>query len=400
MMRAKHFPGLLLCLSSLLLVEAAIVPVKEPQDEDKQELSNTNSTLELVHVLFRHGPRTPVNTYPKDPHLNETYEPYGWGQLTNAAKVELYKIGKQLRKRYKKFLVPYYQPDMLHAEATESSRTLMSLQMVLAGLFPPENTPMEWDMMLNWQPIPIYTEPEDTDTRLRQKVPCPRYEEAVWEVMHLPEVVALHEENSAMLQQLTELTGLNVSYAHDVTNVFISLLAEQAYGLELPKWTKEYFPDKMRPLAAKSYVYDAYTPELRKIKGGFYLADMYNHMQSKIAGKLEPAGRKMYISCAHDWSISNVLSALNVWPNQMPRFSALIAIELHRRNDSDDYFVEIYFQNDPNQPPQLLQVPGCDEQCPIAKLLELTMDVLPDAPYEQLCLARGTGDGTRISYHK
>lgn len=40
----------------------------------------------------------------------------------------------------------------------------MSLQMVLAGLFPPENTPMEWNMMMNWQPIPIYTEPEETDT--------------------------------------------------------------------------------------------------------------------------------------------------------------------------------------------------------------------------------------------
>jgi len=40
---------------------------------------------------------------------------------------------------------------------------MMSLQMVLAGLFPPENTPMEWNLMLNWQPIPIMMEPEETD---------------------------------------------------------------------------------------------------------------------------------------------------------------------------------------------------------------------------------------------
>lgn len=50
-MGAKHFTGLLFCLSALLLVGAAIVPVKEPQDEDKQELPTTNSTLELVHVV-------------------------------------------------------------------------------------------------------------------------------------------------------------------------------------------------------------------------------------------------------------------------------------------------------------------------------------------------------------
>lgn len=30
-------------------------------------------------------------------------------------------------------------------------------------MFPPENTPMEWNMMLNWQPIPIYTVPEASD---------------------------------------------------------------------------------------------------------------------------------------------------------------------------------------------------------------------------------------------
>ncbi|KAL7734386.1 hypothetical protein ACLKA6_010719 [Drosophila palustris] len=398
-MFAKQITGLLLCIECCLLASGAIVPVKEPLDEDNAQYSNTDSTLELVHLLFRHGPRTPVSTFPKDPHLNNTYEPFGWGQLTNGAKVELYKIGKQLRKRYKDFLPAHYQPNMLHAQATQSSRTIMSLQMVLAGMFPPENTPLEWNMMLNWQPIPIFTEPEATDTRLRQNVPCPRYDEAVWEVMHLPEVAALHEENSQLLEALTNLTGLNVSYSHDVTNIFISLQTQQAYGLELPEWSKEYYPDKMRLLAAKSYSYDAYTTELRKIKGGFFLEDMYKQMQSKISGNLDPAGRKMYAYCAHDWSISNVLNALDVWGTQMPRFSALIAFELHKRNDTDEHFVEIYFQNDPNKKPKLLQVPGCDKQCPIDKLLELTKNVLPDAPYEQLCVAKGTSDGSRISYH-
>lgn len=33
--------------------------------------------------LFRHGVRSPVTTYPTDPHVNETFRPYGRGQLTN-----------------------------------------------------------------------------------------------------------------------------------------------------------------------------------------------------------------------------------------------------------------------------------------------------------------------------
>lgn len=32
---------------------------------------------------MRHGERTPQDTYPNDPYLNNSMEPYGWGQLTN-----------------------------------------------------------------------------------------------------------------------------------------------------------------------------------------------------------------------------------------------------------------------------------------------------------------------------
>lgn len=35
--------------------------------------------------LFRHGERTPSSTYPKDPHRNENYEPFGKGELTNVS---------------------------------------------------------------------------------------------------------------------------------------------------------------------------------------------------------------------------------------------------------------------------------------------------------------------------
>lgn len=39
----------------------------------------------------------------------------------------------------------------------------MSMALVLAGLFPPKNTDMEWNHYLNWQPIPIFTQPLEED---------------------------------------------------------------------------------------------------------------------------------------------------------------------------------------------------------------------------------------------
>lgn len=40
----------------------------------------------------------------------------------------------------------------------------MTLATVLASMFPPQNTPMDWNQALNWQPIPIFSEPLDQDS--------------------------------------------------------------------------------------------------------------------------------------------------------------------------------------------------------------------------------------------
>lgn len=53
---------------------------------------------------------------------------------------------------------------MVWAQTTGVTRTKMTMQVVLAGLFPPHGTAMEWNSNLNWQPIPIFSEPLDEDT--------------------------------------------------------------------------------------------------------------------------------------------------------------------------------------------------------------------------------------------
>lgn len=59
-----------------------------------------------------------------------------------------------MRKRYGSFLGDVYTPSILDAVSTELNRTKMSLELVLAGLFPPKGTLLEWEKELNWQPIP------------------------------------------------------------------------------------------------------------------------------------------------------------------------------------------------------------------------------------------------------
>lgn len=79
-------------------------------------------------------------------------------------KRSLYDIGIWLRKRYAKLLGKLYISDKIFAQSTGVSRTQMSIELVLASLYPPVETVQEWNKDLNWQPIPFFSEPLDQDT--------------------------------------------------------------------------------------------------------------------------------------------------------------------------------------------------------------------------------------------
>lgn len=62
-------------------------------------------------------------------------------------------LGKVLRKRYDKFLGHIYTPEVLEARTTSYNRTKASLELLLAGLWPPQGSQI-WSCDLPWQPIP------------------------------------------------------------------------------------------------------------------------------------------------------------------------------------------------------------------------------------------------------
>jgi len=218
--------------------------------------------------------------------------------------------------------------------------------------------------------------------------PCPRYFEALNEVYELPDVKAEIAPYLEMFKELEEHTGLSFKEPEDVQSLYLTLLAEQEWGLELPEWTHSYFPEKLQFLAEQSYVYNVYTPEMQKIKGGPFLKKMFDEMQQKKNGTLKPSGRKLFIYAGHDSTVVNVLSALKVWERQMPRYSSMVMFELHKSKETGDYWVEIYFRNDPTGQAQKLTLPGCEFQCPLDKLVDFAKDVLPTEEDDKRCESR------------
>ena len=109
----------------------------------------------------------------------------------------------------------------------------------------------------------------------------------------------------------------------------------------MPAWTKGYFPHKMQFLAEQSYIYSSYTKEMQKIKGGPFLEKMFREMKEKRDQTLRPKERKLFIYAGHDWTVGNILSALNVWKRQMPLFSIMAMFEMHKNAYIAEYYVEV-----------------------------------------------------------
>ncbi|XP_053672207.1 venom acid phosphatase Acph-1 [Anopheles nili] len=344
--------------------------------------------LKQVHVFFRHGQRTPADTYPNDPYVNYTFEPYDWGQLTNKGKYSIYEqIGVWLKERYGSFVGKTYQSKNVHVQTTGVSRTQMSMQLVLAGLFPPENTPLQWNQKLNWQPIPYFSEPLSQDTLLLVRVSCPRYTEATHEVFATPKIAELMAANQELFQNLTRITGLKIANPDDVQSLFSTLKAESEYGLKLPAWTKAYYPDKLLPLTKKSYILNVYTDEMKRLKGGPFLRKTLNEWEALIAN---PSGahKKILLYAGHDSTVVNILSALKVWnENDLPDYGVMGVLELFYDSGSNRYGV-VVSQKQLGKSLQRVTIPGCTQFCPIEQFKSILSNSTIPKNWKQDCVAK------------
>lgn len=346
--------------------------------------------MHLSLQLFRHGHRTPADTYPNDPHINETFYPYGWGHLTNEGKRYLFESGEYLRRRYNTFLGKTYFPDMVHSQSTGVARTRMSLQLVLAGLFPPKNTANEWNKRLNWQPVPIESEPLDKDTLLLVRTECPRYHEALEEALTSDPIKSEIDVYRPMMEELTKITGLNITTPDDIQSLYSTLRTEEEYGLRLPAWTREYYPYQLFEVTTRSYLYNVWTDELKRLKGGPFVSKIVKEWQDKVSDTLKPAQRKIYMYTGHDSSVVNILSAFNVWEEQFPGYAIMSIFELLQDKTTGEYGVQLYLRNSTSSPTPLT-IPGCDFFCPLDKVMGSVQHLIKPIDTATECKAKNDG---------
>jgi len=328
-------------------------------------------------VIFRDGDRTPSSIWKTNPYYNESfYEPYGYGQLTNEGKNKVYKLGQYLRKRYAGFLGDAWNMKTYDAWATSYNRTKMSLELVLAGLFPPTGS-TKWSNELLWQPAPYNYVPIAQDKELLS-YNCPTVVPLIYSDQRNLE--RLHAYDSLM-EILSNGTRKSVDYL-DALDIYVILQIQEHLGLKLENWTQAVYPQPLRNFYAEFYYIETSTPLLKRILGGYLLKKILTDTQNKLKGTLIPQERKIFIYSGHEINVAMTLITLNagVHLTDSPPFGSHLLFEIHEINGVNG--IKLFYQDYTTTEPQLLTIRGCAEFCPIDDFVKITADLIPKSDAE------------------
>ncbi|XP_010367865.1 testicular acid phosphatase [Rhinopithecus roxellana] len=352
--------------------------------------------LVFVALVFRHGDRAPLASYPTDPHkqVASTLWPRGLGQLTREGVRQQLELGRFLRSRYEAFLSPEYRREEVYIRSTDFDRTLESAQANLAGLFP-EAAPGSPEAY--WRPIPVHTVPVAEDKLLRFPMrSCPRYHELLREATEATEYQEALEGWTGFLTRLENFTGLSLvgEPLRRAWKVLDTLMCQQAHGLPLPAWAS---PDVLRTLAQISaldigaHVGPPRAAEKAQLTGGILLnAILANFSRVQRLG----LPLKMVMYSAHDSTLLALQGALGLYDGHTPPYAACLGFEFRRHlrdpdKDGGNVTISLFYRNDSAHLPLPLSLPGCPGPCPLRRFYQLTASARPPAhgvschgPYE------------------
>ena len=336
-------------------------------------LVSTTSKLVQLHVLFRHGDRNIISTYPADPYKEEKYWPEGFGQLTNRGKEQHYLLGQWIRKKYDHFLNKYYSVYDLYVRSTDVDRTLMSVQTNLLGVYPPTENET-WNKAVAWQPIPVHTVPADEDMLLKLEATCPQADIEMNNVLNSEKIQAILEEHKELLQYLSDNSEDKIKTIRDVAYLYDSLYIEKSRNLTLPSWTDKIYPEKIKAISEYSFAITSFSDKLRRLRGGPLLSDIIQKME---AVKTKKDTKQMYMYSAHDTTVSMFLCTLGVFDLQIPCYAMAVMVELHE--ESGKYFVQVAVKNDTyGNEDHILTIPGCKPKCPLSDFEKLLHNYIPE----------------------
>ncbi|XP_044587572.1 prostatic acid phosphatase-like isoform X3 [Cotesia glomerata] len=292
--------------------------------------------------------------------------------------MQLYELGDWIRSEYDQIIGAKYDSSSAFIRSSYADRCIMSAQALLAALYRPEPGD-NFIENLPWRPVPVHSIPRDFDKLITVKYRCPKLEYALKEA-YVNESIKTGKQIASYFNELSYYTGKKISTITDVEFLYNTLEIEANHGLELPEWTKKFYNEEMRRIAARSLALFTSNTLQQRLRGGPLLKEITNNMMSARNGHDKI---KLYLYSAHDITLVNVLRAMG-FTNELfkPDYGAALIFELVLSEYVEENNLELnvkvkYLNNTEIYEPTTLEIPHCKEPCKLVDLLRVWKDVLP-----------------------
>ncbi|XP_048373704.1 testicular acid phosphatase [Sphaerodactylus townsendi] len=329
-------------------------------------------TLRFVTLVYRHGDRSPLGTYPTDPHQAAAW-PQGFQQLTELGILQQKALGRFLRGKYAGFLSPSYKPQEIYVRSTDYDRTIMSAQANLMGLYP------STDPEIGWKPVPIHTVPVKYDKLLKPPTrTCLQYQRLMEETINLPSYQAKMNTWKGFITKMMNYTGLKTEHLtlRGLWRVHDTLFCQKTHNLSLPSWATPQILATLQEMEAfnvEAHVGMHASQEKARFTGGLLLGAILSNF-SKVVCRDLPL--KMIMYSAHDSTLIALQGALGVYNGRPPPYAACHGFEFYQESN-DSFSVSMFYRNESGQRLHTLTVPGCPTPCPLPLFIHLTHTVVP-----------------------
>ncbi|KAL7065255.1 hypothetical protein AAHC03_04515 [Spirometra sp. Aus1] len=369
------------------------------------------SHLQHMHLLFRHGDRTPISTFPLDGHPFDTTWPEGAGQLTQLGIEQQYLLGTWIRESYPNFMPRQYNASVFYMRSTDVDRTLMSAMANMAGLFRHSNSSLE-KYGIHWRPIPVHTV-QQTSEIMFASAPCPRFQELLEESYKSEATKAFLDQHKSLFDLLRNVSGLPKLDVHDLWIVQDDLICLEAHNFSLPNWYTPAVKEELGVVAEYLWKLRYNDDERLRLELGVFLNDMIEHLDAVInpnASSSRPVlssrinkgltSPQIMAYSAHDENVAALLSALGVYENETkPEYASLVMLELYGPQPPADpaaYRIRVRYKRSwQDASGQYLTLPACtstaapSEGCEYKKVVEYLrrLRLRPD-DFESACRAK------------
>jgi len=359
-------------------------------------------TLIQVQVLFRHGDRTvagtnpcwqndtsvwncnltiqsnnnniPTQEYQATPRIfrknylpNREYFPGNCmtGQLTSKGLLQEQHNGQIFRQAYienQPLLSPTITPSELYLRTDDCPRTIASLQGVIDGLYPVNDTILETNV-INFNTMDFIMDDILPNANL-----CPNLgyytnlaENSIGWTNHIKSVT------TPLLQELETITGITPI---EIGHFYDCLNAHLCHEFTMPSWFTQDIYNRVNAEVLWQFNYTQNYPnrvQMGAVSMGLLINEWWNRIQDAINNESNPC---LFLYSGHDYSVMPFAAAFGIWNGAWAYYASFILFELY--DTGTTYLIRAVLDGVP------VQFPGCSSvMCDISEFTKIITPLIP-----------------------